>query len=255
MATWTIAWWTETEQQQAAVAVGAALKEWAVQWTGESLLPTVECAPWPGAGEHADWQCLTGSGDRDGVWMSHPERVARGFAAALCDDEDDEGLPAVRHGGPLSQAVGKQAAHALAASLCANFDWTVSDDSPCALPAGTERGGLSLSIRVGHAHASIVLSAGVARAVTGRRLEVASTPLAALLDVVGRRPITLNVALRPVRLEIGSLCTLAIGDVVALDHKLDDPVTLHAEDASPVAEANLSKIGSQKAIRLERAAP
>ena len=254
MAVWTIAWWTEAEKVQAATTVWDALRDWAVQWGGQGL--QVEVAPLPpgGLATSASWLCVTGSGDRDGVWLTHPDTSARPLAAVLCDDEGD-GVVATRHGGSMSLAVAREAARALGAALCAHFDWSAADDAPCELPSGSERGGLNLSVGVGDAHLRMVLSAGVARAVAGRVSSPSVTPLAALQDAIGRRAISLNVDLRPVRLEIGSLCSLAIGDVVALDHKLDEPVMLYAEDASPVAEAHLSRTGSQKAIRLERAAP
>ncbi|MDR6602105.1 flagellar motor switch/type III secretory pathway protein FliN [Achromobacter deleyi] len=254
MTVWTIAWWTEVEQARAAGAVREALRDWAVQWGGDTLAIRVEASPLPDSGVAGAWQCVTGGGDRDGVWVTHPDTAASVLAAALCDDEGD-GSAVTRHGSTLSLAVAREAARALDEALCQHFDWSASVDAPCVLPDGAERGGLGLSVHVGFATPlRIVLSAGVARAVAGRAPAAPQASLAGLQDVVGRRRITLNVDLRPVRLEIGSLCSLTIGDVVALDHKLDEPVTLYAEDASPVAEAHLSKIGSQKAIRLNRAA-
>lgn len=254
MEVWTIAWWTETELAKAVAALRDPLQDWGEQWGGNTRFALVEAASWPGSGTEHVWQRVTGSGDRDGVWISHPESAMRSLAAVLCDDEGT-GVAAIRHGGSLSLAVARQAWGALAASLCGHFGWTAADDAPSALPPGLERGGLCLSVRVGEAELRIALAAGVARAVAGRGAGLSAAPLDALQDVVGRRRITLNVALRPVRLEIGSLCSLAIGDVVALDHKLDEPATLYAEDASPVAEVHLSRTGSQKAIRLDRAAP
>lgn len=255
MMVWTIAWWTEAEQARAAAAVRGALGDWALQWGGETLAIRVDASPWTDSDAAAAWQCVTGSGDRDGAWITHPDTAARSLTAVLCDDEGD-GLAAARHGSSLSLAVAREAARALAATLCKHFDWTASVDTPCVLPEGAERGGLNLSVHIGAAASlRMVLSAGVARAVAGRAPGASPAPLAALQDVVGRRRITLSVDLRPVRLEIGSLCSLTIGDVVALDHKLDEPVTLYAEDASPVAEAHLSRTGSLKAIRLDHAAP
>ncbi|WZB69048.1 FliM/FliN family flagellar motor switch protein [Achromobacter xylosoxidans] len=74
-------------------------------------------------------------------------------------------------------------------------------------------------------------------------------------QAIGQRAVRLNVTLRPVRLEIGGLCSLSIGDVVALDHGLEEPAMLRAQDATAVAEVHLAKIGPHKAIRLDRAAP
>ncbi|QVQ26151.1 FliM/FliN family flagellar motor C-terminal domain-containing protein [Achromobacter deleyi] len=254
MTVWTIAWWTQAEMERAADSVRGALLDWCGQWGVDPGALRAEPASWPAPAAAAGWQCVTGSGDRNGAWMTHPDMAARGLAAAVCDEER-EAATAMRQGGPLSLSVARQAARAMLASLRADFDWSeVDHDQPCALPAGLERGGLSLSVWVGDAQLGVVLSAGVARAVTGRVKESPSLPLAALQDVLGRRGILLDVALRPVRLEIGSLCSLAIGDVIALDHKLDEPATLYAEDASPVARAHLSRVGPQKAIRLERAA-
>lgn len=253
MTVWTIAWWTETEKAQASESVREALQDWTEQWSGDAQLLRVEPAAWPDLDTGVGWQCVTGSGDGDGVWLTHPDVSAHALAMALCDER--EGMSETHHRGAISIAVARKAARAFATSLCGHFDWTVTDDAPCALPLGLQRGGLCLSLRVGQAGLRLVLGAGVARVAARRVLGTPDVPLAALQDVVSRRSVTLSAALRPVRLEIGNLCSLAIGDVVALDHKLDEPVTVYAEDGSPVAEAHLSRIGVQKAIRLHRAAP
>ena len=254
MTVWTIAWWTEAEQARAAAAAQDALRDWGEQWGGQTLPLRVDALPWVEAAAAPVWQCVTGSGDRDGAWITHPDTAARSLVAALCDDQAD-GVTATRRGSSMSQAVAREAALAIGPALCKHFDWTAGADAACPLPEGTNRGGLRLSVHIGGAAPlQMMLGAGVACALAGRTPGAADAPLAALQDVVGRRRITLSVGLRPVRLDIGSLCSLMIGDVVALDHKLDAPATLYAEDASPVADAHLSRTGSQKAIRMVRAA-
>ncbi|CUJ95570.1 FliM/FliN family flagellar motor C-terminal domain-containing protein [Achromobacter xylosoxidans] len=256
MATWTIAWWTQAERDRAASNVRLALCDWARQWGAEeSVVGVGDGAVSPGEAAVTGWLRLTGSGDQDGVWLTHPDAAARVLSGALYDDGRDPDT-LTRHGGPVSQAVARQAARALAASLRAHFDWAAADDDlASALPEGLLRGGMALSVAVAGATLMLVCGAGVARGIAGRRPGALEAPLVPLPQVIGRRPVTLTVALRPVRLDIGSLCSLAAGDVIALDHKLDEPVALLAGDASPVADANLARIGPQKAIRFERAAP
>ncbi|WP_183004823.1 FliM/FliN family flagellar motor C-terminal domain-containing protein [Achromobacter sp. UMC71] len=233
-----------------------ALRDWAGQWgTDESIVAVAGGAVAPAEAAVAGWLCLTGSGDWDGVWLTHPDAAAQGLGGALCDDRREPDA-VTRHGGPVSQAVARQAVRALAASLCTRFDWTaVNDDAACVLPTGLLRGGLALSLSVAGAPLVLVCSAGVARNVTARLPDALEVPLVSLPQVIGLRPVTLSVALRSVRLDIGSLCSLTTGDVIALDHKLDEPVALLAGDASPVADAHLARIGPQKAIRFGRAAP
>lgn len=255
MTTWTIGWWTDAEQQRAAAAVAAALGEWTVLWEGQSRLPSVTSIPWTGVSQAADWKPITGRGDRDGVWMTHPDAAGRELGIALCGSAGEDAPGLGRHGGPLAFQAGSQAAHALAAALCTHFDWNAADESREALPSGLERGGLAFALCVGNATLQLAFSAGVCRAVAGRKAQPSATSLVALQEVIGQRPISLSVALQPVRLEIGSLCSLAVGDVIALDHKLDDPVTLGAADGCFVAQAHLAKVGVRKAVRLERAIP
>jgi len=254
MTTWTIAWWTQAERDRAADQVRQALRDWAGQWgADESTVAGGNVSEAEAA--VAGWLRLTGSGDRDGVWLTHPDAAARGLGAALCDDARDPDT-VTRHGGAGSQAVARQAARALAAALCTHFDWTAAQyEAACALPDGLLRGGLALSLSVAGAPLVLVCSAGVARSVAARLPDALEAPLVSLPQVIGRRPVTLSVALRSVRLDIGSLCSLTAGDVIALDHKLDEPVALLAGDASPVADAHLARIGPQKAIRFGRAAP
>lgn len=256
MTAWTMAWWTQAERDRAADNVRQALRDWAEQWGADastvavtgSVVSQTEAAV-------TGWLRLTGSGDRDGVWLTHPDAAARGLGIALCNDTRDPDA-AGRHGGPISQAVARQAARALTVSLCSHFDWTAAhDDTACVLPAGLLRGGMALSVAVTGAALMLVCSAGIARDIAARLPSALEAPLVSLPQVIGRRPVSLSVALRSVRLDIGSLCSLAVGDVIALDHKLDEPVVLLAGDASPVADASLAKIGPQKAIRFERAVP
>lgn len=256
MATWTIGWWTQAERDRAADSVRRALYDWAGQWgVDESTLAAAGSAVAPTEAAFTGWQCLTGSGDRDGVWLTHADVTARALGAALCDDARDPDTVS-RHGGPVSQAVARQAARALGAALCTHFDWSAAnDDAACSLPAGLLRGGMALSVAVAGATLMLMCGAGVARGLAARAPERADVPLVSLPQVIGGRPVTLSIALRSVRLDIGSLCSLAVGDVIALDHKLDEPVALLAGDASPVADAYLARIGLQKAIRLGRAAP
>ncbi|WZB76128.1 hypothetical protein WJ972_09755 [Achromobacter insuavis] len=86
------------------------------------------------------WLCVTGVGDRDGVWLTHPDAVARPLGAGLCDDaRNPETLN--RHGGPMSQAVARQAAKALATALSSRFEWrAMADTTACVLPDGAARG-------------------------------------------------------------------------------------------------------------------
>lgn len=252
--TWTIAWWTQAETELAAAAVKGALQDWCLQWGVDPEVFRVESGSRVAMAGSAGWQCVTGSGDRDGVWATHPDVAARTLAAAVCDDERDASVVS-RHGGALSLSAARQGAREMLDALRAHFDWTpIDDDQPRELPAGLERGGLGVTIRVGEASFQLILSAGVARSVTGRVKEAFGKSLANLHVVLGQRAIVLSVALRSVRLEVGNLCSLAVGDVIALDHRLDEPATLYAEDASSVAHAHLSRVGSLKAIRLERAA-
>ncbi len=254
MTTWTIGWWTQQETERAADSIKGALLGWCGQWGVDLAALHAEPEGWAAMPGSADWQRVTGSGDRDGVWITHPNTAAPGLAVTVCDEARDAAT-VTRHGGPLSLAVSRQAGRAMVKALCVHFDWSdVDDEQSCALPGGVRRGGLSLAVRIGDAPMRVVLSAGVARSLTGRVQVPSPSPLAALQEVLGRRGILLNVALRPVQLEIGSLCSLTVGDVIALDHKLDEPATLSAEDASTVAQAHLSRIGPKKAIRLDRAA-
>lgn len=258
MTTWTIGWWTAAERERAAAAVSAALEAWRGQWGGTlNVIDTDLLGPEPASGNEpaAAWLRLTGHGDRDGVWLTHPDTAARALGLAFFDDARNlQSLS--RHGGSLSLAVARQAAQALAAALLAHFDWRSTEDAAaCTLPDGVARGGLMLRLSVAGAPLALVLSAGVARAVSGRGGAEAMAPLRPLPEVIGERTVMLNVALRAVRLDIGSLCSLARGDVIALDHKLDEPVALLAGDGSPVADAHLVKMGQFKAIKFGRASP
>lgn len=60
-------------------------------------------------------------------------------------------------------------------------------------------------------------------------LAAVPAPLAPVQAVVSSRPVRVAVHLKPVELDLGSLQTLAIGDVLPLPHRLDEPLHVMVE--------------------------
>ncbi|MFG0227316.1 FliM/FliN family flagellar motor C-terminal domain-containing protein [Achromobacter sp. 413638] len=253
MTAWSIGWWTGQESGRVADTLRESLRDWCEQWGAEFAALRVE----PEAFDRPPstdpvWLALSDGADQGGVWMAHSDVATRALGAALCGDA--EGDVVARSGGAMLAGAGRRAALALAEALRQAQAWHAIDSAPGALPEGVARGGLMMSVRLGQARLPLALSAGAAQRLAGR-VRGKGAPLAPLQQAIGQRAVRLNVTLRPVRLEIGGLCSLSIGDVVALDHGLEEPAMLRAQDATAVAEVHLAKIGPHKAIRLDRAAP
>jgi len=92
--------------------------------------------------------------------------------------------------------------------------------------------------------ASAVAAAGAAR-----------TPLVAVQAVLASRAVRLSVQLTPVELDLGSLQSLSVGDVIALPHRLDEPlqVTVDLGDApskTPWCRAHLAQRGGRLVAEL-----
>ena len=78
-----------------------------------------------------------------------------------------------------------------------------------------------------------------------RALPPVETPV---LAAIAARSVTLRVELAPVEVDLGTLQSLRVGDVLTLPHRLEQPLDLHAPDA-PATVACTAYLGSRDGRR------
>lgn len=74
--------------------------------------------------------------------------------------------------------------------------------------------------------------------------------LAPLATVMSGRSVQLRLELHPVDIDLGTLCSLAIGDVLALPHHVDAPAAVVDEEGEPVFDAFLVSREQCKAVQI-----
>ena len=72
---------------------------------------------------------------------------------------------------------------------------------------------------------------------------------------LGQRTLALGAYLRPCTLSLGALQNLRVGDVVALEHLLDQPSRVFSENREKVAEAWMTQTNGFKSLELTGAQP
>ena len=82
----------------------------------------------------------------------------------------------------------------------------------------------------------------------------AAAPLATLRDALAAQPVALHVELARAELTLGYLRTLAVGDVLALPMRLDEPLQVHGPGGPLPCAAHLGTADGRRAIELTRPA-
>lgn len=77
------------------------------------------------------------------------------------------------------------------------------------------------------------------------------TELVSIRTVIGQKPHRLEAQLTPIVLTVGALCSLSVGDVVTLEHKLDSPLLVSSHGKHAVAQGWLGKSDKNKALQLD----
>ncbi|MGE4244218.1 FliM/FliN family flagellar motor C-terminal domain-containing protein [Ramlibacter sp.] len=82
----------------------------------------------------------------------------------------------------------------------------------------------------------------------------AGRPVVPLLEAAAPLAVAVRVEFEPVTLSVGELMALRPGDVIALPHRIDQPLLGKSEAGDRVCEAFLGRSGDRRAIELLRAA-
>ena len=117
--------------------------------------------------------------------------------------------------------------------------------------------GATLSLLVdGATVANLVRAGGARRAPAPRRSDAAPVPV---LGAIADAKLRLEVRCGGAGIDLGSLVSLRVGDVLRLDHRLDEPVAVAAAgasfDAAPLCRAWLGRAQAGLGVELTRSSP
>jgi flagellar motor switch protein FliM/N len=137
------------------------------------------------------------------------------------------------------------------------------DPSPGAppIPAHAWSGAVAVEIACGPIAIAVETDARAAEAImrtieepaAARGAAVSPTPLTPVHEALGARPVRLRVELAHAEMDLGSLASLALGDIVPLAHPLDRPLLVHeVAGGTRVCDAHLGRVEGRRAIELGR---
>lgn len=249
-------WWSDTALAALADRIDTAWQGWAARWDVAVDPARVHAAQDTPAGVPLAWQPWQADGAAAAAWAwtgDTGESPTATLAFALFGTA----------GGPASAAVAQQAWSALADDLVRVFGRSdVSPEAGFGLPPASAWSGsvrVCLPWRGGAARPLWLSVAGDAvapllsahrRPWTGRMPPISESVTAAIAE----RPFSLSVELDGTELDLGTLQSLRVGDVLRLSHRLDAPLTVRASDptADPVCAGYLGARDGHRAIELVR---
>jgi|GEM_PF-918797 len=240
-------------QSAVAAAAGAWARDWGV--APDALGVRAERA-WEAARPKrqpaSDWHLCAATGAR-AVWLAQPAELQAELQQLLFARDATHG-PQGGAEASLAPAAARRALLALQAALSAAA-LADGDAGGDAAPVPAERewtrgqGAVQVSVTLGKQHCQLLLNQGAVAALAGQ----GKPGLPALAPVHYRRalaaaPVTLELRVGAAQVSLASLMSLAVGDVVKLDTKVDEPVRLASSAGVPLFAAYLGKVGDQVAV-------
>ena len=260
-------WWTGSQLAALAAHFRKVWAAWAHDWAGDSVPPAEASAiaahEWSGR-ECARW-ALFGSRGQISAWIdlrADPVSVVHQalFGEEVSPARHDSGAEGIAQG--LATRAWNALAHALRSALEVDAQARREDPHSTSFRPWSGAAVVSLSFG-GRLPIAILLDAACLRrmpvldeslAAAGGRFDTFRPPLVPLVHAFAGRLLPLQVELASCELDLGSLESLAIGDVVPLPHHLDAPLLVSAEPGVPVCAGFLGRKSGFKAIELARVA-
>lgn len=244
-------------RERAALAAAAEerVRAWAAQWLPRGAAPRAQCVPAPERASRlvgfTGWGRLEAS---QGAWLALPglEPAREGLALAICGAPDDDARSA------LALEAAGQALQALAAAILgapAALDarrGREAEPDPDAWSLGSPA--MALRLELGAAESFTTIEAVTHPGWALRVLEQAPRPAPARLaerrQALGGQRIELRVLAGSVELDVRSLRELAVGNVIALDTRIDEPMAVVVAGGAQRAAcvARLGSLEGRKAV-------
>lgn len=259
-----LAWWTRAQLDAVATHIRGAWTKCARDWMAapRPMDAGFGCGPVHEAPQRAGarWELLGHRGAAS-AWLDTDGDITQRIQDLLFGPDHAPAQPAPG----VARAVAVRATEALQESLriCLHIDAPghASPGAPEAHEFKPWSGSLILSLP-GARGASIVLllNGACARILLPAAAAAAAVPpsdegrpkLVELRDALAGRSLTLRVELSPCELDLGSLQTLRVGDIIPLPHPLEEPLRVSTAAGSPFCAGFLGRRGGSKALELVR---
>jgi hypothetical protein len=239
-------------------AAQAALTPLVAAWARQWGLPADACSvsvlrAWDGvpAKSAGAWSACSGKGE-GAAWLFVPAELCPALERSLFAP-DGTYAPQGEGQASVAPAAARRACEALQ-------DVLVQAVLPAALRAPGEApaalwhrgsGAALVSVSVGKQACQVLLNGPALRALQGKAAPLSPLPALTTVDyrqAVGSTPVVLQLTIGAAQVSLGSLMSLAVGDVVRLDAGADAPVSMSTLGGTPVFDAYLGKVGDQVAV-------
>lgn len=236
-----------------AAAAGAWARDWGVAQDALGVrAERASEAARPKRASAADWR-LCASDAAGAVWLMQAAELQAELQALLFP-RDLVHAPQTGADAQLAPAAARRAllalhdalaGAALAAAKASGDAASAPDESAWTRGSGA----VLVTVTLGRQHCQLLLNHAAAAALAGpARPDLA--PLAAVnhRQALATAPVTLQLSIGAAKVSLGSLISLAVGDVVRLDTKVDEPVRMTSSAGVPLFDVYLGKTGDQVAV-------
>jgi hypothetical protein len=240
--------WRDADGARVAALARAVASDWARAW-GVAAPDAVSCKAWPSCGGPEDWLPLGRNAACSAWYTAAPEAIG-----CLCTE-----LFGVDHAqcGPIAREVAQDCASDLRARMGHGFG--LAHASALAVPGGCAWDGF-LQVQVGQRIAVLLNAAAVAQLLAGpgdaaRVTGSVLAPITPLRSALAAAEVGVRVTLDGCDLDVASLQDLRVGDVVRLQHRLDEPARVEDGAGQPLLAGFLARAGVRKAVELRAGGP
>lgn len=238
-----------------------ALKTWCSDWGLDDLPCDVECVrSWDVPAQHrtVTWRKRAGSAGKC-LWFAWQLELAR-LVQRQMFPSDQRHLMQSQRAPSLATEGAETAVQALldgiAHAVSVDADWMdVTEPTDAIANAfAVASGALWVSIKIGDQTLSCLMDQGCVQAafapLAGKSDE--RIPPGAWNRALDRIPVVLPIAIGQVEVDVRSLLTLAVGDVIRLNTLVDHPLTVHGPAQEALFDAHLGTLDGKMAIEIVR---
>ena len=233
----------------------ATVEQWRSDWGLERLELDVECGrAWEAApiSSSVPWQHTCAAGDKE-VWLAWQPELVR-YVQRHVFPPDQRHAVSMKGGGSMAADGAEQAVRRLSAQIAAaagvpeTSGRSASVMTPDAAMTSDGSGAVTVRIWLGEQPIHCLLNHACVREIG--RMQHGAPSLAGVVGDLSKVPVTLPIELGQAEVEIGSLLTLAVGDVIRLNTSVDKPLTVRGPGGKALFNAHLGIVGQQVAIEI-----
>lgn len=251
-------WWSDADLNRVSQCLSQVIQTWFEEW-GDGRCLNLKCQVQPasdlskGKSLRQDWQAW-----EIGTTCFWLEAISTlNFFSMLFGNYNDQHQSHRGLDGEISNQLIGKARQALIEHINQALlkDGAKSERVPDARLFERWSGALAICLNIDGNDLRLLLNTDLVKELVGYSGSKGLKPSASLQNLaqaIGHYKVGLRVELKPVDIDLGTLASLQIGDILSLAHELKDPVQLKDNYAQVVGEGYLGRIGDAKAIQLKK---